>query len=373
VERRAALAQFPSRIAVFKKMDAQTQHLAQLPTYDDWWSRAQLPDLPSGGASGAAQLPLIVYFSGRDGFKSTAFTLSAPLEVMQSVNTCAWSLQTLTHELSHIFVDSIVGALLEDDYKTPAWSRKVIELYDDQRRAASLHEQLQELLFFGLARLEMENAGTGNTELSLPADAPKILIERYIHVVSELYAHIFDYLHFFQQNPVSYINSIWSSWDVIPNIETRVPEYIVRSLCALHVGNLSVAAGMDATIDAVASGLDNLAKASASDQYVRLAATQLQERRKEFAAMLEVRVPLIKLARVLMYSPTVSSFFSHTRPESKRSTKRFSGHKAKQFTKNRPVDNPIRFILDHCDDRKPDASKSLWVLMQLAFSEEDDE
>lgn len=374
VEKRAALAQFPRRIAVFKQIDAQPQHLSHLPIYDAWWSGAQLPDLPSdgAGASGAAQLPLIVYFSGRDGFKSTAFTLSAPLEVMHGANTCAWSLQTLTHELSHIFVDSIVGALLEDDYKTPAWSRKVLEIFDDKRKPANLHEQLQELLFFGLARLEMENAGTG-IELDLPEGAPRVLIERYLQVVTELYAHIFDYLHFFQQDPVSYINSIWSSWDVIPNIESRVPDYIVRSLCALHVGNLTVSAGMDATIDALAAGLETLAKASGSDQYVRLASAQLKERRKEFAAALEVRLPLIKLARVLMYSPTVSGFFSHTRPASKRSAKRFSGHKAKQFAKNRPVDNPIRFILDHCDDRKSDAAKSLWVLMQLAFSEDGDD
>ena len=375
VDKRAALAQFPARIAAFKKNASQTQHLWKLPTYDEWWSQAQLPDLPivAAGTSNAAQLPLIVYFSGRDGFKSTAFTLSAPLEVLQSANTGAWSLQTLTHELSHIFVDSIVGALLEDDYKTPAWSRKIIDLYAENRPASNLHEQLQELLFFGLARLEMEYSGPGNTELSLPEDAPKALIEKYLHVVSELYAHIFDYVHFFQQDPTSYINSIWSSWDVIPNIESRVPEYIVRSLCALHVGNLSVKDGMNATIDALAVGLNTLSKASASDQYVRMAAKQLTEGRKAFAQMLEVRLPLIKLARVLMYSPLVSSVFSHTHPASKRSTKRFSGHKPKEFAKNRPVDNPIRFILDHCDDLKPDVTKSLWVLMQLAFSEDGDD
>jgi hypothetical protein len=376
VDKRATLAQFPSRIEAFKKKDAQARHLWMLPTYDNWWSQAELPDLPTGGAQkpSAAQLPLIVYFSGRDGFKSTAFTLSAPLEVLQSANTCAWSLQTLTHELSHIFVDSIVGALLEDDYKSPVWSRKVIELYDGTRTPANLHEQLQELLFFGLARLEMENMGRGITEINLTVDAPKTLIEKYFHVLSELYAHIFDYLHFFQQNPTSYINFVWSSWDVIPSIESRVTDYIIRSLCALHIGNLSVNQGIDATIDTLTAGLATLSKAaSGSDQYVRLAAKQLEQRRKEFAEMLEVRLPLIKLARVLMYSPTVSSYFAHTRPASKRAAKRFSGHKAKQFAKNRTVDNPIRFILDHCGDRKPDAAKSLWVLTHLAFSVDSDD
>jgi hypothetical protein len=364
VDKRAALAQFPARIAAFKTMDPVSSSLKkQAATHPDW-SSLTLPAPKTKASADVAQLPLIVCFSGRDGFKSTTFTLSAPLEVMQSANTCAWSLQTLTHELSHIFVESIVAALLEDDFAKPAWSAKVLAIYNGNRQPANLHEQLQEFMFFAFARLEMEDQGKPD-QIELPDDAPKQLIRKHYHTASELLAHIFDFVHFFQQDPTSYVNSVWSSWDVIPNIESRIDEYVVRSLCALHYSNLTVNNGPAVSLDILLNKLQGLT--ISRDQYVTPAIKALKERRNHFLQALAVRVPLIKLARAVMYSPEVAGIFAQTRPVS-RSAAKVMGYKAKVFTKNRPVDNPIRFILDHCLDRTADPAKSLWVLTQLAFS-----
>jgi hypothetical protein len=364
VDKRAALAQFPARIAAFKSMDPVASSLkAQAATHANW-SSLTLPAPKAKASADVAQLPLIVCFSGRDGFKSTTFTLSAPLEVMQSGNTCAWSLQTLTHELSHIFVESIIAALLEDDFSKPVWSTKILAIYNGTRQPANLHEQLQEFMFFAFARLEMEDQGKLD-QIDLPEDAPKQLIRKHYHTASELLAHIFDFVHFFQQDPTSYVNSVWSSWDVIPNIESRIDEYIIRSLCALHYANLTVENGTAVSIDMLLAKLQGLS--IPRDQYVTPAIKALKDRRDHFLQALGVRIPLIKLARAVMYSPEVASIFAQTRPVSKTAAK-VTGYRAKVFTKNRPVDNPIRFILEHCLDRSSDPAKSLWVLTQLAFS-----
>lgn len=367
VDARAGQAQFAARISEFKKAAPAPKRLSKLSVMDEWWSHAKLPPLPSkASATAAQQLPLIVCFSGRDGFKSTTFTLSAPLEVLQSANTYAWSLHTLTHELSHIFVESILAALLEDDYETAAWSNRVLDVFQETREAANLHEQLQEQLIFSSVSLELEDSG--KEEYDVTDEDPKRLFQKHYYVISEILAHIFDFLHFFQQDTVSYIRSVWSSWDVIPNIESRVPEYIIRSLCALHINNLSIRNGVDASIDNLLNDLKTLSKANPKNQYISIAATQLENNREDFKRALGRRIPLIKLARVLMYSPEVAAIFGHTRAESRRSAKSFSGYKPKQFIKNRPVDNPIRFILEHCSDLRADAPKALWVLMNLAFS-----
>ena len=59
-------------------------------------------------------LPLVTYFSGRDGYSSHLQTLSAPLTAISECNSYRSSLLTITHELSHIFIQGLLGEICPD-------------------------------------------------------------------------------------------------------------------------------------------------------------------------------------------------------------------------------------------------------------------
>ncbi|MFC3439766.1 hypothetical protein ACFOKF_00830 [Sphingobium rhizovicinum] len=56
-------------------------------------------------------IPLVTYFSGRDGFSSYIQALSAPLTTLAECNSLRSNLLTVTHEISHIFVQSALAEL----------------------------------------------------------------------------------------------------------------------------------------------------------------------------------------------------------------------------------------------------------------------
>jgi len=154
IDKAAVRANFPIRIDQFKKQKPADAALKSFGSTNEWWTKTQLPALPPDFAgSDVPLLPLIVCFSGRDGFKSTPFTLSAPLETLQSANTYAWSLQTLTHEISHVFVEGAISALLESKYKGKEWAHAILDIQAKRIKASNLHEQLQEFFIDCLGRV----------------------------------------------------------------------------------------------------------------------------------------------------------------------------------------------------------------------------
>ena len=70
--------------------------------------------IQSAEGSVPARLPLIVCFSGRDGFRSTSFSLSAPLEVISGGNAYGWTPITLTHEICHVWITGFLSTIFPD-------------------------------------------------------------------------------------------------------------------------------------------------------------------------------------------------------------------------------------------------------------------
>ena len=57
-------------------------------------------------------LPNISFYSGRDGFKALEHNISVPITCIAGCNSSKWSLQPVTHEVSHLIVRPILALLL---------------------------------------------------------------------------------------------------------------------------------------------------------------------------------------------------------------------------------------------------------------------
>ena len=104
------------RIISLKKEASPSKPLYQIIWSDSFWEKDHLfgyesqQDIQSGVDD---DIPLITSFSGKDGFRSTELSLSAPVASISGCNTVAWTLLTITHEISHLIVQSILGILLK--------------------------------------------------------------------------------------------------------------------------------------------------------------------------------------------------------------------------------------------------------------------
>jgi hypothetical protein len=367
VEKAAGEAAFLDRIEALRSKPATPIKLANIPATDPCWATMELPagqQKPNGAVS--ARIPLIVYYSGRDGFKSTNFTLSAPLEVLYGANTYAWSLQTITHELSHVLVERVISSVLDGDIDSPDWQTKVEAINSGAITPSNLLERARELLIDSCSRLEWENRGLQDGD-ELHVDLPEVVSNHY-QDVSELLAHLFDFIYFYDQNKEAYIRSIWSSWDVIPNIKSRIPNYIVRSLFALQFSNLSIKDSIDVSLAQLRNELVELKDGIKDQQYIEHAIELLETEEQKFRERLGNRLLLVKFAKVAMYSTEAIRAFLAKPPSSSRERKRAAALRSQVFEANRPVQNALSFIAETSKHEDPSMAKSLWVLTQLAFA-----
>jgi hypothetical protein len=363
----AAQANFRGKL---KQLEQQPPHqisrLETLEINNEFWQKHHLADEIEGlRINSANKLPIIVCFSGRDGFRSTTYTLSVPLEVITASNTVGWTLRTVTHELSHIFLDRILTAILPN-LNSEKGLKELFKLMDDKALPASLFQQLQAYLCYALCLVVAKpDAKVINIRDANHLDQ---LIQESYQEASEVLTHIFDFLYFYQRDPKIYISAIWGSWDVIPNIQDRIDDYLMRTLCALLVRHLNVVDPLGTAIEEVLVHLRDLRTHFPNGVYVGEAIARLENRKDEFRMKLHHYQHLSKLSYAFLYSPSIAALLNRVEPES-RSTKSI---KSKLFEKNRRINNPLAFIYDYAGSstftNAPDPKKSVWIMAQLAFS-----
>lgn len=371
VHRAFAVCDFATRIQLLAKETAK-EGLRGLPMKDRWWQQHHLPETPAGANVGNEKdrLPLIVCFSGRDGFRSTPFSLSAPLEVISACNTVGWSLLTLTHELSHVFIDSILAALLPK-IKSKEGRTDLLRLLS-KKTPANLFEQAQELLLLCISLIEREEADIpedASLRIATEADLARI-VQTHYQEINELLTHMFDFLYFYAGDFRAYVSSIWRSWDVIPNIQDRIDDYVTRTLCAVLCHNLTVDDPVGTTIDQVKAELDAVKSVAPDGQYIGEAIGRLTTERSRFEKRLHTRVVLTKFFRGFLYSPAIAKIINEEQPESGGAYKSLS---PKSFTSRKRISNPLRFLQKFSGDKKADTGKSIWIIAQLAFASIDND
>ncbi len=182
----------------------------------------------------------ICFYSGRDSFKHDVYSLSLPLESVDLATSFEWSLRTMTHEMTHKLMEPVLGLLLpesKDDFFHPEKGSKVSARYipDDLLEAAKLG-LLDTLLAYARSQ-DSEFIDKINADETQYDQLYEFVILFSDHV-EEFLVHTFDYLYFYDRKPADYVKSLWLSWGIIPHLESKLDDYIVRTISALSANTM---------------------------------------------------------------------------------------------------------------------------------------
>lgn len=351
---------FLGRLKSLSTKDAHSENLEGLAARDAFWQIDHLGGEVVGGETGgddkgtaAEMVPALTSFSGRDGFRSTQVSLTAPLEVVSGCNSRAWSLLTVTHEIVHDIVAQVSAFMLP----RPTDEEKIDQLnavINDELTPANLLIQFQALFLFSVWRLsgkESEKATRENLQSAIESNWPTF---------SESLTHCLDYLYFYRTQPEEYIRSLWVSWSTLPSVSSRIRNYLLRCLTALACNNLERDNVSDATFAELKNALERAQQNHPEVQFVANALKILSKEEGELKLRFQDRHLVAKIARYLLYSPMIEKhFWDDPRAGAAGGTSLVFG--------SDDVFNPLRFLGEHCAHKKPDIRRSAWILYKLAF------
>jgi hypothetical protein len=353
-------ARIPERVKLYQNIQENIPYLPQKPLSDPVWQEAWI-DKVDHIVSRSPLFPQITYFSGRDGFKTTETSLSAPLSVIPSCNSQRWSLLTITHEATHTIIGGVLAVLLPrfDDTED-------IKLAVDQLNGGECKNLLHEIRRFILRIMVEMEQGPDMHEVpdKLTEDDVIDIVNRWKEEVEEIMVHTFDFLFFYGQIVDIYIEAIWRSWDTIPHLNSKINEYVIRTLCVAASRHLDVPNTFKRAREDMTNALTVVAKELRPSSYVNMALRHLKEDcddSSDAAKEVEIRKPLVAIVRAFLHSP---SLLEDVRGQS---DDRYHASSISQlkFTGER-IENPLRFI-EVASDLDADAAKSLWTLQRLAF------
>jgi hypothetical protein len=362
-------ARIPERLAALEKRTVGIPDLDDLTSGTsllkyDILKETALPD------SHKPIVPLVCYFSGRDGFSSQVKSLSAPLTTLAECNSMRSSLLTVTHEISHIFVQAVLRVLM------PALDDKdaigqACRLVTKQYRCRNYLEAIQRLLLEAVVGMEFVSRDMHMGDDEIAPSMPEML-ERWRHELQEIIVHTFDFLYFYAGKPDFYIRGIWHSWCAIPGIGDRVPEYLMRTLCAVSANLLDVKPEIRfrAALNHVQKVLAQVSpEIGHSPNYVEQVLRHIAKLEEDNAAFqrteqeYSLRLYLTRLVTIFLFSEELSNrVFKDPHPVGG------EGYAAKKpfhydFI---PIGNPLRFLKEH-QKESPSEAESLWVLHCIAF------
>lgn len=153
-------------------------------------------------------IPLISYFSARDGYRSTPTTISAPLASVFSCNCPRWSLMTVTHEISHVVIRAILSDLYPD-FSDAAQVEECRKLFESSAIGPTLFHEIQRILFFSVCMMDDVFAGHSPGDIR-SVDFAKLL-QRWRRDIDETMVHTFDFLYFYGKDVDRYVSGIWAS------------------------------------------------------------------------------------------------------------------------------------------------------------------
>lgn len=370
VDRTLGAARIPERFAALKNRTKGIPDLTQTPPPDEDF----LASVQDSDVGLEPLLPLLPYFSARDGYRSTATTVSAPLAAVCSCNSPRWSLTTLTHEFSHVVVRAVLSDLYPDLNDSTELDN-LRGLYDSNRSGPTLFEEIRRILLFSI--LKMDEAVSGRpVDLSQDSGNERLrrCFERWRHEVDETMVHVFDMLYFYGQDVDRYVLGIWASWGTIPNVSTRVRDYVVRTISAVLAKHLRRgSAGEDTAKEQVRDALEQLDSRGLGGRYVREAIDYIDRRWKdEIRLRVKARRQLVKIVHGFLFSNAVATSI-RSEPEISGGATETEGYALHRGDLElRKIRNPLRFVEVYTQSAQPSASFSLWMFYILAFCLYDD-
>ena len=356
-------ARFGDRLAALTSVPPHAAPLETLSAGDPFWSQDVLfgSQIQLAPEERGDQLPLITFFSGRDGNHSTHFSLSVPLEVVSSCNAISWTLRTVTHELSHSVVDLVLARLLPRSSDFAAVDHTVAIL-GREANPLNLFEQLRAYVCHALVAMDL--GPTQDLRITRSALSDRIRL-RTPHF-NEILTHVFDFLYFYRKDPAKFVRSLWASWAVIPNIQSRVPDYVVRSLCALMANHLRRENGLDVACEQLRNQLVQVRSEFPSAAYIGDALATLQDDLEHLKYKVAQRLPIVRFVRNVLYSANPDRDLIQD-PLAGMAESGGYNIAALEFDE-RVVSSPLAFVEFFSNEAQGDGAKSAWILHKLAFS-----
>jgi hypothetical protein len=365
LERTLGTARLAARVRAFRAITKDVLNLSS-PITDPVWSTDHLNSVSPSSGEDEPLIPLVTYFSGREGFNSTESTISVPLASITACNSHRWSLLTLTHEISHILV-SVMAVQIYPRLKSDDDLRSTMQLLE-HRNASNLLEKIRLLLLDTI--LGIENVHSGQEDGKLDPERLPTLIEHWHREVEEILVHTFDFLWFYGRDSEKYIKGIWMSWATIPNIKNRIKDYVVRTICA--VLSRTVLQGADAeeiAKDVVVRSLKSLQEEGLGGEHIDAALEYIDNHwRDEILRRVVTRKDLVKIAQAFFFSDALAT---ETRKEEAIVGGTEKDREGYPLVVNevelRTITNPLRFLELYTGSKHPSAMESAWFFYVLAF------
>jgi hypothetical protein len=374
---RIGKAFIPNRLQEFSKKTNQVPNLAGKHSNDSFWVT---PHLDSVTLTKEFELdPDITFFSGRDGFKAHLTNLSVPLTTVFSSNSEKWTLLTITHEISHKILKAVLSLIfpLESQADDETISKEnAVKLFSDYLANPQVPKDwldaIRVWLWEAVTQIssthEYLNSNGSNSETYATNVEFLESVEEWYGEVEEIIVHVFDFLYFYRSEDELYLKEIWMTWSVIPNISNRVPEYVLRSVCAilaknLHRGNEAI----DISIERVKKGLEILKHSDTSMPYITEAIEYINES-KELNELVQARSPLVRFVKTFLYSENiVNDLWIETRSKGGKSSKDRYGKNTLTLD-NSTINNPLLFLEAFSTDKNASEARSMWIYYNLAFN-----
>lgn len=317
-------------------------------------------------------VPLISYFSGRDGFSSHVQTLSAPLTTLAECNSRRSNLLTVTHEISHILVQSAL-AIISPTPSDADQMRHATALIGRGAEAHTMLDAARQLFLEAIVSMDLADRGLRDSiSHARAAEELPRMIERTRMEVQEILVHTFDFLYFHQGDPEYYVSNIWHSWCAIPGIADRVPEYLMRTLCAVSPRFLRDNPGtrFEAALLGVETTLARIeGEIGLEGNYVTRVLEYIgqirddKQLRKHVETQYFVRMRLVRLVQMFLYSEKLAARLFHDPHVG--GGKGYSRKKPLEYDTH-PIGNALQFLRKQLKS-DPREAESMWVLHALAF------
>ena len=190
-------------------------------------------------------------------------------------------------------------------------------------------------------------------------------IDRRLEEVEELLVHSFDFIYFYGSDIRRYIVSIWKSWQSIPQLDTKVREYLLRTLATAATKHLGDSDPCGRARKDVESCLKRVSAVLGPRSYATAGLAVLQ---KEWSSKLEIetaaRVLVTQLVPAFLQGPEALAAVRHyfSKPSRRSSDSTFQDL---AFVGDH-ISNPLEFIEQHTR-AEADVHRSFWMLHRLAF------
>lgn len=359
----------PDRLEAFGSLPAIE---VELPERDPKWKYDYLADISANDLKPDEPVRSLAYFSGRDGFRSSRCTISAPLASIEACNSQKWNLLTMTHELSHMLTDGCLAVVCPNPADTDEL-RRACDLVKSAANCSNRLDSVKRLFLQGVISthtfLNQEQETGSQRKFRVTSESLGEATFRTSRLISEIVTHILDFKYFYESSSSNYANSVWSSWGVLPRGQGRIHEYLLRTLCALVTNHLGREDKLNVVRSELRSELAAVSTSEVNNEYLQQAIHLLEDETswEEIKQHVVALAPIISLASTFFFSEKLAIPFSReiaVHSNSEREGYRLS---PSVFDRER-ITNKIRFLLEYAAEVDPNSATATWILYQLAFS-----